>query len=136
MGEAGSWVLLRFSAFFTRVSPWLRAASLRTDVVESGAYRVVVAVVQPVWLDGAQAGHPIILAILEQAPVDHLRVLGVVSHLFNKRELRVFVEIVSREGEMMVKGSSLGFRHIRAMRIEAQVRRRFGLADILGIRAP
>ena len=105
MGEAGSW-------FFFAYFPLFRAGSSSTDVVESGAHRVVVAVVQPVWFDGAQAGHPIILAILEQAPVDHLRVLGVVSHLFNKRELRVFVEIVSREGKVMVEGSSLGFLHI------------------------
>ena len=109
---------------------------LGADVVESGTHRVIKAVVQPVWLDGVKARHPVILAIFKQASIHQFGVLVMVSHLFDQRKACVVIKLVPREGEMMVEGSSLGFRHIRAVCVEAQVRRRFGLADILGIRAP
>ena len=46
------------------------------------------------------------------------------------------VEVVPREGEMMVEGSSRGLSYVEAVGIYAQMRRRFGFTDILGVRTP
>ena len=46
------------------------------------------------------------------------------------------VEVMPREGEMVVEGSSRGFSYVEAVGIYAQMRRGFGFADVLGVRAP
>ena len=46
------------------------------------------------------------------------------------------VEVMPREGEMVVEGSSRGFGYVESVCVYAQMRRGFGFTDVLGVGAP
>ena len=60
----------------------------------------------------------------------------VISDLLDERKACVVVEVVPREGEMVVEGSSRGFSYVKAVCVHAKVGWGFGFTDILGVRAP
>ena len=67
--------------------------------------------------DGAQSGHPVVLTRLQKASVFRFRTW--IFHLFYESEPRVFIEIMPREGKMVVKCPSFRVVHVVPMGVDS-----------------